>query len=66
MNNEYLKRNLVVAKAYGVEAGMNRILSRISSHKKPPLWMLIVLEREILKMKSIIESAVAYRDEVSP
>lgn len=66
MKDEYLRRNLAVAKSYGVRAGMELILSRISKYKNPPVWMTIVLKREIEKMDGVIESSIAHRDEVKP
>lgn len=65
MTEEYLRRNLVVAKAYGVQAGISAILKRLSANKRQPQWILNLLGWELSRMDDVINEAVKHRDEVS-
>ena len=61
---EYLRRNVVVAKAWGVRGGLDYALVRLSKLSRRPKWLFDLLGREYEKMDSIIKETVKHRDEV--
>ena len=61
-NQEYLRRNLVVASAYGVRAGIDSALVRLSKTKRRPKWLYDLLGREYAKMDEIIKAVVKHRN----
>lgn len=44
MTTEYLRRNLLVAKAIGARANAGAALDRLKSHKRPQKWLLDYLQ----------------------
>lgn len=40
MYDEYLRRNLVVAKACGARAGVSKSLKRLEQMSRPPKWLI--------------------------
>lgn len=41
---EYLRRNLLVASAYGASANAQSAIDRLKAGKRPPKWLLSALE----------------------
>jgi hypothetical protein len=44
MTTEYLRRNLLVAKAIGARANAGVALERLKSHKRSPKWLVDYLQ----------------------
>ena len=61
---EYLRRNNIVCKAQGIEAGLGYILNR--APKRTPKWMLTILEQELVKSGDVRAEVVKHRSEVQP
>lgn len=59
--DEYLRRNLVVAKAVGVRAGIRKINSNLP--KRTPKWMRRILDNELGKMDAIVSELAEHREE---
>lgn len=64
MQQEYLRRNLVHAKAVGVQAGIKAAIDRLEGNKNRPQWLVDLLRREYEKTDSICTEAAKHRDEV--
>ncbi len=62
---EYLRRNLVLAKAIGVRAGIDDCLLRLMETERPSKWLLKILNSELEKTQEIINELVKHRDEYS-
>lgn len=63
---EYLRRNIIVCKAFGVEAGISSALARIRSMKRPPKWLAELLRIERAKAFTVAQEMAIYRDQVKP
>ena len=61
---EYLRRNIIVAKAYGVDAGLKKAINRLP--KRTPQWLKKLLIIEQAKMPEICYEIVKHRDKVKP
>lgn len=61
---EYLRRNLVVSKAYGVRAGLDTALVRLSKMKKRPKWLFDLLGKEYARMDDIIRATILFRGDL--
>ena len=59
---EYLRRNLVVSKAVGVDAGLQAAIKRLP--KRTPQWLRNILANEQAKMAAIKSEAASHRDEI--
>ncbi len=62
-NTEYLRRNLVAAKAMGVRAGLKCISDRLHENKNSPLWLLTIVGNELAKTNDICAELARHRDE---
>lgn len=62
-HREYLRRNVVVAKAVGVKCGLAVAINRMVLPKKYPKWLYEMLLREQDKMQSVVDEMVKHRDE---
>jgi hypothetical protein len=70
MYTEYLRRNLLVAKAIGARANAGVALERLQAHKRPPKWLVEYLrgiaERceplpaDLAKWRDLAEDAPSY------
>ena len=60
---EYEKRNIQVATAYGLVAGLESTLNRASARKDCPQWLAANLTHYIGRAKSLIPPLVEYKDE---
>lgn len=40
MSNEYLRRDLEICKAVGIQAGAATALKRLANMKRPPAWVI--------------------------
>ncbi len=63
-NTEYLRRNLVVAKAVGVREGLKYISNRLHDNKNSPLWLLAIVKNELAKTSDICIELARHRYEV--
>jgi hypothetical protein len=63
MIDVYLHRNLVVAKAEGIKAGIAAALTRLACSKNRPKWLFELLGREYAKTDGVIKELVKHRDE---
>lgn len=66
MTEEYLRRNLIHAKAVGVRAGLYEALRRLNGTRRPPKWLTKLLSAEYLKANAVAEEVAKHRDEVKP
>ena len=64
MNKEYLRRNLVHAKACGVEAGLVSAYFKVARLKSHPKWLVKLLKETMDKAKGIRQELAKHRDEV--
>lgn len=62
---EYLRRNVLLARSIGVRAGVESILSRLEKTKLPPLWLITALGEALDRMQEIPKELAAHRDEVA-
>lgn len=60
---EYLRRNGVVARAYGAQAAVEQAAERAARLKRPPKWLLALLAQAHERMPDVIAEVVAHRDE---
>ena len=65
MNNvrEYLRRNMIVAKCYGVMAGAHYCAARLATHERIPQWLMQRLLKIEQQMEEILPELVKYRDQ---
>jgi len=61
---EYLRRNLLHAKAVGVAATIGYILKRLRGTRNPPKWLLRRLVQIELKAQAIHAEMAKHRNEV--
>jgi hypothetical protein len=61
---EYLRRNLVVAKAYGAKAGVAKALERVRQNKSSPKWLRKALMEAQSRLDGVPSEMAAYRDEL--
>jgi hypothetical protein len=62
--DEYLRRNLNVAKACGAAAGARAILNRLAARKRTPKWLVDAVYDIYSRTKPLSRELAAYRDEV--
>jgi len=65
MNNmdEYLRRNLIVAQAYGVRSGVMTVLQRLHGTKGWPKWLAKSLKEILEREAGVPEELARWRDE---
>ena len=63
---EYLRRNLLYCASVGAAAGAETALERLRCHKRPPLWLVAVLEGILDRATRVSKEMAAHRDEVKP
>lgn len=63
---EYLRRNLLHAKAVGVEWGIRVTITRLSKAKRTPKWLLDGLHRDLRGALDVRHEMARHRDEVKP
>jgi hypothetical protein len=61
-SNEYLRRNLLVAKAIGIEAGAKAAIDRLNRTKKTPKWLITTLTGILERAKELPKDLAKYRD----
>lgn len=61
---EYLRRNLIHAKAVGAEAGAKVALKRVCGWTNPPKWLVAQLERIIERAEPVAHEVAVYRDQI--
>ena len=64
MKKEYLRRNLVHAKACGVEAGLTSALFKVVRLKNHPKWLVKLLKETMDKAEDVRQEIAKHRDEV--
>lgn len=64
--DEYLRRNLLVAKSYGIAANASSALSRLEAQSRPPKWLISALTGIINRNLEIPRELAAHRDELNP
>ncbi|MFH2001616.1 MAG: hypothetical protein ABIK28_18170 [Planctomycetota bacterium] len=65
-NEEYLRRNLIVCKAVGIQSGLGAAITRLASHSRPPEWLMTILQNEYNKTRDVVSELAAHRNEVKP
>ncbi|SRR6266581_2336762 len=61
INPEYLRRNLLVAKAIGANANAKAALERLRSQKRPPQWLVTYLEGIVERTEPLGPALACYR-----
>jgi hypothetical protein len=61
-NDEYLRRNLLVAKAYGAHAAVRIALARALTVKRMPKWLVEYLRSADERMPDLPPALARYRD----
>lgn len=61
-NDEYLRRNLIVAQAAGVRAGLETMLRRAKMTRRLPKWLLRGLEAELERAQDLPGELARWRD----
>lgn len=64
VNPEYLRRNLLVAKAIGAHANSSAALKRLLATKRPPQWLVKYLEGVIERTEPLVSALACYRSAV--
>ena len=62
--DDYLHRNLMVARAYGVTGGVDKALARLGQTKRPPRWLMGLLTDIAQRAAPLPAELVAHRDEI--
>jgi hypothetical protein len=62
--DEYLRRNLLVAKAHGAEAAARTILNRLATRKRAPKWLVKQANDIYSRAKALPRDLAIYRDEL--
>ena len=66
LSSSYGARNLDVATAYGLNAGLVNIRKRMQRRKDCPAWLLTELDDMIQRSNTILRPLIAYRNELLP
>lgn len=66
MADEYLRRNLLVAKACGAAAGVRTIQMRLRQTKRPAKWLLMALEEIADRIRPLAGELADHRNEINP
>lgn len=61
INPEYLRRNLLVAKAVGANANAKAALARLELQKRPPQWLVAYLKGIIERTEPLGPALACYR-----
>ena len=61
---EYLRRNLLVAKAHGAHENAMAALRRVEKQKRPPKWLVLALQRIAIRAKPLPKDLARYRDQM--
>jgi hypothetical protein len=61
VNPEYLRRNLLVAKAIGAHANSSAALKRLRETKRPAQWLVKYLEGIIERTEPLVSALACYR-----
>ncbi len=61
-HEEYLRRNLLLAGAYGANAGLDTAIKRLRSTKRPPSWLLKSLAEVKARIEPLPYALDAYRN----
>jgi hypothetical protein len=61
---EYLRRNLLHAKAVGAHANATAALERVRRQEHPSLWIIRVLEGIIERTRPVADEMAKHRDEM--
>jgi hypothetical protein len=64
VNPEYLRRNLLVAKAIGANANAKAALARLRATKRPAQWMVDYLQGIIDRTETLGPDLACYRSAV--
>lgn len=62
-HEEYLRRNLLHASSVGVRANLRFALKRLGETKRPPKWLLILLEGTLERAEKVHPEMAAWRDQ---
>jgi hypothetical protein len=65
MYDEYLRRNLVVAKACGAKAGVSKSLKRLEQMSRPPKWLVRSLQDVLERADPLPAELAKWRDTAS-
>lgn len=60
---EYMRRNMLVCKAYGAQSYIPGARKRLLAMKRPPKWLLKVLDEMDRRLEPLPAALAAYRDE---
>ena len=60
--NEYLKRNLELAKAYGAHAAVKRALHRLHRLRHRQQWLIDLLKGADERLQHLPKALIVYRD----
>ena len=61
-HKEYLRRNLVVAKAVGARSGVATAIDRINTWRRKPKWLAEKLEEVAKRQEGLEIELAAWRD----
>lgn len=61
-HEEYLRRNLVSAKAYGAAAAIESALARLYNTKNSPKWLRVQLHAAQTRMLAVPHELARWRD----
>lgn len=64
--DEYLRRNLLHAKAVGAVSLAESIVRRLHRRSRIPIWLALQLAELQLRIEALPPELAAHRDEVSP
>lgn len=62
--DEYLRRNLLVAKSIGITANVGVALKRLEEQSMPPKWLIGLLKGIVDRNLLIPRELAAHRDEI--
>ena len=66
VNQEYLRRDMQVAKAIGANAAAETALQRLAEMKRPPLWIIQTFEAIKNRIIDLPPEVAKWRDEIDP
>lgn len=61
-HEEYLRRNLVLCSSIGARANIRAIRERLARTKRPPKWLMEILERTYTRASEVQDDLAAWRN----
>jgi predicted small secreted protein len=64
MIDEYLRRNLIIAKSVGVCSGIKAVINVLNTRKRKPKKILKILQTISIQSENVNNELIKHRDEI--